>query len=128
MKPPPLHFRRVRLLVPLHDRFSLPENPAGACGKDKSFFAIYKIFFQRKRIYRPITFSINFDRLAKQVSQGVAKFRKCSLKVGYCGVCYWVGNNGNIVFILNIKQRLCNYKMNILFIRLFYFSHVNRFF
>lgn len=58
----------------------------------------------------------------------MAKFRKCSLKVGYRGVCYRVENSGNIAFILNIKQRLCNYKMNILFIGFFYFSHVNRFF
>ncbi|MBR5206590.1 MAG: hypothetical protein IKW52_05420, partial [Alistipes sp.] len=36
-------------LVPLHDRFSLPENPAGACDKGTSFFLKYKAFFHRKR-------------------------------------------------------------------------------
>ena len=76
-------------------------DPAGAWRKDRYFFPIYKIFFQRKRIYRPITFSINFDRLAKQVPQGVAKFRKYSLKVGCWGVCCWAENSGNMVFILN---------------------------
>ena len=49
MKPPPILFRRVWLLVPLPDRFSLPENPAGAWRKDKSFFLKYKAFFNRKR-------------------------------------------------------------------------------